>query len=218
VSVIGEARIVNRPSSRPACAAGRRAATVGAMAWDGDSYQQRFDELASQGCDVHGEAAFVLSLSPSPATVLDAGCGTGRVAIELNRRGVEVVGVDRAASMLAAARQRGPAVTWVEADLTALALGRVFDVVVMAGNVALFTPSGTEAALVAGCARHVAPGGALVAGFQLGRGYDLATYDERCRRAGLALESRWATWGRHRWPGDGDYAVSVHRRPGDLLE
>ncbi|MDQ1398226.1 MAG: hypothetical protein QOK20_158, partial [Acidimicrobiaceae bacterium] len=55
------------------------------MTWDGESYQRRFDELASGGQDVHGEAAFVMALTP--ATVLDAGCGTGRVAIELARRG-----------------------------------------------------------------------------------------------------------------------------------
>ena len=64
------------------------------MTWDGDEYQARFDSLAARGVDVHGEVAFVLGLDPAPASVLDAGCGTGRVAIELARRGVEVVGVD----------------------------------------------------------------------------------------------------------------------------
>lgn len=181
------------------------------MAWDGDEYQKRFDDLASQGRDVHGEASFVLSLSP--ATVLDAGCGSGRVAIELARHGVEVVGVDCDGSMLATARRRGPDVTWFESDLADLALGRVFDVVVMAGNVPLFTPPGTQAAVVAGCARHVSPGGALVCGYQLGRGYELAAYDEECRLCGLTLEARWATWDRAPWPGDGSYAVSIHRRP-----
>jgi SAM-dependent methyltransferase len=148
----------------------------------------------------------------APATVLDAGCGTGRVAIELRRRGVVVVGVDHDPSMLATARQRDPEVTWVEANLADLALGRLFDVVVMAGNVPLFTPPGTEAALVAGCARHVRVGGALVAGFQLGRGYEVSIYDEHCRMAGLELVERWATWDRVAWPGDGGYVVSVHRR------
>ena len=38
-----------------------------------------------------------------PTTVLDAWCGTGRVAVELARRGVRVVGVDVDASMLATA-------------------------------------------------------------------------------------------------------------------
>jgi SAM-dependent methyltransferase len=144
--------------------------------------------------------------------VLDAGCGSGRVAIELARRGVAVVGADVNPSTLAVAAERGPAVEWVESDLCALDLGRVFDVVVMAGNVPLFTPAGTHAALVAGCARHVAPGGVLIAGFQLGRGYDLADYDAHAAAAGLTLSARFSTWDADPFPGDGSYAVSVHRR------
>ncbi len=182
----------------------------GAVTWDGDSYQRRFDELASQGHDVHGEAAFVLAMTPS--AVLDAGCGTGRVAIELAHRGVEVVGVDFDPSMLSTARRLAPDVRWVDSDLAGLDLGRTFDVVLMAGNVPLFTPPGTHAAVVAGCARHVGPGGALVCGFQLDRGYDLVAYDEHCRLAGLELDRRWATWDRRPFPGDGSYAVSVHRQ------
>jgi 2-polyprenyl-3-methyl-5-hydroxy-6-metoxy-1,4-benzoquinol methylase len=178
--------------------------------WDGDSYQRRFDDLAASGTDVHGEVAFVMTLHPS--TVLDAGCGTGRVAIELARRGVEVIGVDADASMLATARSRATEIEWCNHDLTTLELGRTFDVVVMAGNVPLFTPPGTQAALVEGCAQHVSPGGALVAGFQLHRGYELADYDAHARAAGLQLEARYATWDRDPWADGGDYAVSVHRR------
>lgn len=180
------------------------------MAWEGDDYQRRFDTLAAQGRDVHGEADFVSALTP--ATVLDAGCGTGRVAIELARRGVEVVGVDNDASMLATARTRAPGIEWVQADVTALDLGREFDVVVMAGNVPLFTPPGTQAALVAGGARHLAPAGVLVIGFQLGRGYELAEFDGHCTDVGLDLDARFATWDRDPFPGDGSYAVSVLRR------
>jgi SAM-dependent methyltransferase len=178
--------------------------------WEGDEYQERFDALARTGTDVHGEAGFVISLGP--ATALDAGCGTGRVGIELARRGVTVVGVDCDASMLATARKRAPGIRWVDEDVTALALGEEFDVVVMAGNVPLFTPPGTQAALVAGGARHLAPGGALVLGFQLGRGYELEELDTHAGDAGLALDARYATWDRDPFPGDGSYAVSVFRR------
>ncbi|MEP6660570.1 MAG: class I SAM-dependent methyltransferase [Acidimicrobiales bacterium] len=181
------------------------------MSWDGERYQQRFDTLAASGVDVHGEADFVMTLRPR--AVLDAGCGSGRVAVELARRGVDVVGVDADASMIAAARRRRPAVTWVVADLADLDLARPFDIVVMAGNVPLFTSAGTQAALVAGCRRHVAPGGALVAGFQLGRGYDLDTYDYDCRTSGLELVERWATWDREPFSTGANYAVSVHRAP-----
>ena len=182
------------------------------MTWDGDAYQARFDALAASGQDVHGEAAFSRSLVPVPASVLDAGCGTGRVAIELARHGLDVVGVDLDSSMLAAARHAAPDIEWIEHDLATLDLGRTFDAVIMAGNVPLFTAPGTHAAVVAGCARHVGAGGALIAGFQLGRGYTLAEFDEHCAAAGLALAERFATWDRGPYRPGGDYAVSVHRR------
>lgn len=180
------------------------------VAWEGDEYQARFDALAEGGKDVHGEAAFVVALGPR--TVLDAGCGTGRVAIELDRRGISVAGVDCDASMLATARRLAPGIRWFEEDVTALDLGEEFDVVVMAGNVPLFTPPGTQAALVLGGARHVRSGGALVLGFQLGRGYSLEELDAHAVDAGLVLDGRFATWDRDPFPGDGSYAVSVFRR------
>ncbi|UVS80378.1 class I SAM-dependent methyltransferase [Actinokineospora sp. UTMC 2448] len=179
------------------------------MTWNGEDYQSRFDRLAADGVDVHGEATFVRAYTPT--TVLDAGCGSGRVAIELARHGIEVVGVDADASMVAAAERRAPELVWLRRNLTGLDLGRVFDVVVMAGNVPLFTPPGTEPALVAGAARHVAPGGVLIAGFSLDRAYTLADYDAHCAAAGLTLAERFATWSRDPFT-DGDYAVSVHRR------
>jgi len=148
-----------------------------------------------------------------PATVLDAGCGTGRVAAELARRGIEVVGIDRDPSMIATARALAPGIGFHVADVADADLGRTFDVVVMAGNVPLFTPEGTHAALVAGCARHLAPGGRLVAGFQLGTGYGVDDYDRDAGAAGLVLESRVATWDGDPFGPDADYAVSVHRRP-----
>ena len=178
--------------------------------WDGAEYQRHFDKLAREGNDMHGEADFVARYRP--ATVLDAGCGTGRVAIELAGRGVDVVGVDLDASMLAEAGRRAPKLTWVRSNLADLDLGRRFDVVVMAGNVPLFTPPGTQAALVAGVARHVAPGsGVLIAGFSLGRGYEVADYDAHCEAVGLTLAERFATWSGDAFTADSDYAVSVHR-------
>ena len=177
--------------------------------WEGDEYQARFDQLAASGADVHGEASFVASLDPAPRTVLDAGCGTGRVAIELAARGFDVVGVDLDPSMLATARRRAPGIEWIESDLATLDLGRTFDVVVLAGNVVLFTAPGTEHDLMARCAAHVAPGGALVTGFQL-RGYGVDDLDRDV--APLRLAERYATWDRQPWQPGGDYAVSVHRR------
>jgi SAM-dependent methyltransferase len=179
--------------------------------WEGDDYQAQFDRLAASGQDVHGEATFVRAYSPT--SVLDAGCGTGRVAIELARHGIEVVGVDIDESMLATARRLAPQIEWVRSDLSELELGRTFELVVMAGNVPLFTPPGTEAALIAGVGRHVAPGGRLVSGFSLDRSYSVPALDRHSADSGLVLEDRFATWDRQPWIVDGDYAVSVHLRP-----
>ena len=178
-------------------------------AWDGDDYQKRFDDLAASGTDVHGEASFVMRYAPR--TVLDAGCGTGRVAIELARRGVEVVGVEVEEAMLTTACERAPEIEWITHDLRTLDLGRTFDIVVLVGNVPLFTPAGTQPELIAGCARHVAPGGVMICGYQLGRGYELDAFDADCSGAGLALDERFATWSGDPYVPGGDYAVSVTR-------
>jgi SAM-dependent methyltransferase len=182
----------------------------------GADYDQRFTALAAAGMDMHGEADLVASFGP--ASVLDAGCGTGRVAIELARRGCTVLGVDQDPSMLEAARMKAPELPWVEADLadTALDLGRTFDVIVLAGNVLIFVAPGTEGAVVAGLARHLAPGGRLVSGYSLRPGgLTLERHDALANAAGLELEHRWSTWDRRPFADGDTYAVSVHvpRRP-----
>ena len=183
---------------------------MGSVSFDGRSYQARIDVLVEKGVDIHGEAALIRSLCPS--SVLDAGCGTGRVAIELARHGIDVVGVDIDGSMIAEAVRLAPELEWVQADLANLALGREFDVVVLAGNVPLFCDIATRPGLVKACAAHVIPGGAMVAGFQLDRGYGLDDFDAACAVGSLSLIDRWATWDGQPFLEDGTYAVSVYRR------
>jgi 2-polyprenyl-3-methyl-5-hydroxy-6-metoxy-1,4-benzoquinol methylase len=178
--------------------------------FDGRAYQARIDALVERGVDVHGEATLIRSFKP--ASVLDAGCGTGRVAIELARHGIDVVGVDVDVSMIAEARRQAPELVWVQSDLATLCLGRSFDVVVLAGNVPLFCPVEARASLVRACAEHVRPGGVMIAGFQLLQGYGLSEYDSACEAAGVTLEERFATWDGERFEVDSDYAVSIHMR------
>ncbi len=178
---------------------------------DLEAYEQRWELLATTGVDPHGEVAFLMD-TYAPRTVLDAGCGTGRIAIERARRGVGVVGVDGDPDMVDLARSKAPDVPWVVADLAELALPERFDVVVLAGNVVPYVVAGRRARAVAACARHLTPGGVLVAGFTLRPGWpDLAAYDGWCAAAGLAPAGRWATWDRAPYDG-GDYAVSAHVR------
>ncbi len=184
--------------------------TAAAGVQRGADYDHRWKQMAAAGLSVHGEADFICRFEPS--SVLDAGCGTGRVAIELANRGIDVAGVDLDRPMLDEARLKAPDLPWIEADLVSVELGREFDVVAMPGNVMIFVGHGTEEAVVANMARHVSVGGVLVAGFGLGRGYDLEQYDLDCRAAGLTIGSRYATWDGMPWHPGADYAVSVHRR------
>lgn len=66
--------------------------------------------------------------------VLDLACGTGRVGLELARRGARVVGVDRSLPMLRAGRDRalaeGLPMLFVRQDMRALGLAPAFDLVV----------------------------------------------------------------------------------------
>lgn len=181
----------------------------------GDDYDARWKAMAAAGESVHGEADLVSALleefDVATPSVLDAGCGTGRVAIELAARGIETVGVDLDEPMLAEARRKAPGQTWVSGDLLDVDAGDGFDLVVMAGNVMIFVTPGTEAAVVQNMAGHLRPGGLLVAGFQTG-GSRLSAdgYDAHCRAAGLTAVARWSTWDREPFDG-GDYTVSVHR-------
>jgi SAM-dependent methyltransferase len=187
----------------------------------GETYAARFDQLEAQGADIHGEASLCAALVPAPARVLDAGCGTGRVAIRLRELGYDCVGVDVDPSMLDVARARAPRLPWIEQDLAALELPgeEPFDLIVAAGNVVPLLAPGSEPAAVAAFARHLRPGGLLVAGFGLDAAHlplpeatvTLADYDRWCTAAGLATVQRLATWDGAAYDGGG-YAVTISRR------
>jgi SAM-dependent methyltransferase len=71
------------------------------------------------------EVDFILSIFPlmPGMSILDMGCGTGRHAIELAKRGFRATGVDISAGMLAEARKKaaeaGVDVAWIHADAAA---------------------------------------------------------------------------------------------------
>ncbi|MEI8239884.1 MAG: class I SAM-dependent methyltransferase [Actinomycetota bacterium] len=173
-------------------------------------YHRRWEHLEADGTAPHGEVDFIVGYAPS--TVLDAGCGMGRVAIELSRRGIDVDGVDLDDDLLAYARHDAPKLTWVHGDLVAVQMPRRYDLVAMPGNVMIFCRIDDRAPIVANMARHVLPGGRLVAGFSLDQqpgALTLAEYDAACEAAGLVLDERFSTWERA-LADDAGYAVSVH--------
>ena len=206
-----------------------RRSAVGSFGGDGyaSAYAERFDAVADRD-DAHGEADLVLDLVAPGARVLDAGCGTGRVAARLASRGLGVTGVDVDPSMVAQARRRWPDLDWVVSDLAALEPPvAAYDAVVMAGNVVPFVEPEALGVTVAALAAQLRPGGLLVAGFGTDRAHlppgarlvPLTAYDVACAGAGLVLLERHAGWAREEWPADGSdpgYAVSVHAVPEPL--
>ena len=102
-------------------------------------------------------------------TVLELGCGTGRVAEPLARDGCEVTGVDLSPAMLERAQRRAAALsgegslTLIEADMRTLDLERLFDCVfVPLGGLQHMEQATDVAAALATVARHLKPDGLAV--------------------------------------------------------
>jgi 2-polyprenyl-3-methyl-5-hydroxy-6-metoxy-1,4-benzoquinol methylase len=98
----------------------------------------------------------------SGASILDAGCGTGSLALMLAREGYRVTGVDLSPEMIERARLKDPsgAVDWRTGDITALALGATFDAVVSVADVFNHLPTLDEwEAALRGIHEHLRPGG-----------------------------------------------------------
>ncbi len=168
--------------------------------------QVEHDRLAALAAD------FIVGLSP--ASVLDAGCGDGHVAIELQSRGVDVVGIDLDHDVLANARRRAPHVRWEHADLSVMQFDRRFEVIAFTGNALVNCDADLRRAVMHVTAQHLLPGGAVVSRLALRSGeggLTLDEYDSLCADCDLRLDQRWADWQRSPYL-DGRTVVSVHRR------
>ena len=102
-----------------------------------DGHAPRYDENVFTR-NTMAEVDFLieaLELSPG-CSILDVGCGTGRHAVELARRGFVVTGIDLSPGMLEQARAKaeaaGVTVTFRQADATAFTVDEPLDVAIAA--------------------------------------------------------------------------------------
>lgn len=172
-------------------------------------YDQRYEAMAARGENVHGEADAVTRLivkyrdgrvHQHPLRVLDAGCGTGRLAVELACRGHAVTAVDLDPDMVGKARSKSSDVSWMVGDLSTVELmthGGHFDLIVMAGNILNFCAPGTQAAIVRNMVKHLVDGGVLVCGWSQERRDDAYLWGDfvrDARAAGARVVEKWTSW------------------------
>jgi SAM-dependent methyltransferase len=104
-----------------------------------------------------------LAMTMPAESVVDIGCGTGQLAVELARRGLQVTGVDPSPAMLAVARRRegGDLVRWIDGDASCLGAGE-YDLAVMSGHVVqVITDDRELTATFAAIHQALRPGGRL---------------------------------------------------------
>ncbi len=188
-------------------------------------YGEHFAALRAAGDDIDGEARLADALAPRGARILDAGSGMGRVGAALQSRGHRVVGVDLDCDLLEQSRATYPDLPVVEGRLDTLSPQDLadaghpgpFDLVVCVGNVMILLAPDTERRVLSNLVDLVAPDGRLLIGFHTralppnSRRYSPDEFAADARAAGLAIESRHASYDLLPFVPDGDYVVNVLR-------
>lgn len=153
-----------------------RAINTGPREWDAETYDAVSDPQFEWGTEVLER----LELN-GDETVLDAGCGSGRVAAELLKRlpRGRLIAVDGSAAMIEKAKERlGSDVTYVVADLAELEVEQPLDLVF---STATFHWIVDHERLFARLHAALKPGGRLVA--QCGGEGNVAEYAQAIARA-----------------------------------
>jgi len=133
--------------------------------WNADLYDAKHAFIAAYGVDL-----LDLLAAKTGERVLDLGCGTGDHVHALRARGVDAVGVDASAEMIARALVKFPEATLRVADARSLGFAEEFDAVI--SNAVLHWVPEADAVAVS-VAAALKPGGRLVA--ELGGAGNIAT-------------------------------------------
>src|SRR5213593_20919 len=148
-----------------------------------ERFARYYDAIYERIVDYDADCDYLESLCRrflrrKPKSVLDLGCGTGNHAIELGRRGYEVVGLDISKSQLSVAhtklRGKNLPVTFVQGDMARFDLKPRFDMAIcMFGGFGHMLSASEVASHFASVRRHLGPGGLYVFEFW----HEPAAYD-----------------------------------------
>jgi SAM-dependent methyltransferase len=154
-----------------------------------------YDELLADSALADGLCALA-DREPNPArSVLDLGCGTGRLLGDLFRHGTAGAGIDLQPDLIAWARQQHPAL-WLEvADLRTVRLGATFDLIICVGNTLSYLHTEPDlAAAFTTAAAHSHPGTILAVATLTGTGRDAASTGEINTALGRATVDTSSIW------------------------
>lgn len=169
-------------------------------------YVQRWRNLAAQGADIYGEARFAAALAAPGAKILDAGCGSGRVAGYLSEHGYTAVGVDLDEVLIEEATSVYPGSEWLVGDIATFDYSSLtsvsvdpggssgFDVIVSAGNVMAFLDPVSRIPALVNLRNSLRPQGRIATGFGAGRGYSFTDYENDLTAAGLTVQAKYSSW------------------------
>jgi SAM-dependent methyltransferase len=128
----------------------------------GARWAENYDEWHKGLMDDDGAVAALAGFA-ADGPALEFGVGTGRLAVPLAERGVDVTGVDISPEMLAKLAEKSAAVTVVEADMATVSLEREFAVAFIAFNsIFILETQEEQVELFRNAARHLRPGGRFV--------------------------------------------------------
>jgi SAM-dependent methyltransferase len=133
----------------------------------------RYYDLLYRDKDYAGETEYIHKLlkcfAPGAQTILELGCGTGRHAALLARKGYNLHGVEISADMLARAEElkrrecAGLLLEFTQGDIRSVKLNKTFDMVVSLFHVFSYMTTNKDLAAVLTTARtHLKPGGLLI--------------------------------------------------------
>jgi SAM-dependent methyltransferase len=172
---------------------------------DAELYDIAFD------WDVSAEADWLLQrLGRDRPSILEPGCGSGRMLEALARRGAEVAGLDRSPAMVRLARRRlaaaGVAGEVLLADMTSFDLGRTFGGAVCPVNTLMHLSRDELASHLEATGAALAPGARYLV--QLGLFDEAPTHVSQweAERDGTRLRVTWAPEAR-----DEERGIELHR-------
>jgi SAM-dependent methyltransferase len=169
--------------------------------------------ITKDGCAVEfyallptlGEPEIVHAAVPAGASILELGCGTGRILRPLAALGHPVTGVDDSPEMLA----RSPDLATVCSPIQSLRLDRAFDAVVLASNM-VNAERGTRREFLATVRHHLRADGIAVFQQSPPGWFETFTGDEPARDGpgGIRLIVRSARWEPPRLRAEVEYQVA----------